>query len=285
MGIEGWVGYAGNRIIGLNPSRLYCLVEKAARPPVVISALPDNFAIDRTVVRDSFWTVHIDGVESLKTIPAPDASPPNPKQHIYRVCIRATKDVKFVGVEKATAQGHGQYELHVKLPGSFGVYWSEPQSMTAGTTLLGKLPSKATLQRISNGLLCQRSSDARITAEEIVHDPGAAMEAEGTVDWLLTLPKEPLRCAFHYGAEHGYGDGANYMVRINGKTLWKRYFNETADDPKDAQAHKPRSAIADTIDLSAYAGQTIVLELATNGHYSAGSDIMRWRTPRLEPNR
>ena len=41
--------------------------------------------------------------------------------------------------------------------------------------------------------------------------------------------------------------------------------------------------IADAVDLSAYAGQTIVLELTTNGHRAGGSDIMRWTEPRLEP--
>ncbi len=33
--------------------------------------------------------------------------------------------------------------------------------------------------------------------------------------------------------------------------------------------------VGQPVDLSAYAGQTIVLELTTNGHHSGGSDIMR----------
>jgi hypothetical protein len=285
-GIEGWVGYDGQRIIGLNPVRLYVLVEGVRPPPVVIRGLPEDYAIARTVIRDGYWVVHLDAHPRLKTVPAPDAPEETPGQSRQVVRVRAARPVKFLGVEQAADKGGGEYELTVKLPGSFAAVWAGQPSGVAGAkpTYLGELPAKVTQQRIASGVLCQReSSFSEKGRGSIMHDPGAGLGAEASVTWLLALPKTPLRCAFTYGASHGYGDGANYMVRVNGRTLWKKYFNETADDPKDAAVHKGRPPIADTVDLSAYAGQTIVLELATNGHYSAGSDIMRWAEPRLEP--
>jgi hypothetical protein len=287
-GIDGWVGYDGQRIVGLNPARLYVVVEGVPQPPVTISGLPDGYAIDRTVVRDGYWVACLDALGRLKTVPAPDAPEETPQASRQVVRVRAARSVKFLGVEQAVDKGGGQYELTVNLPGSFAAVWAERPRDVAGaaSTYLGELPAKVTLQRISSGVLCQReSSFAEKGRGGIRHDPGAGLGAEASVTWLLALPKTPLRCAFAYGAAHGYGDGANYMVRVNGRTLWKRYFNETADDPKDAAVHKGRPPITDAVDLSAFAGQTIVLELATNGHYSAGSDIMRWAEPRLEPRR
>jgi hypothetical protein len=284
-GIEGWVGYDRDRILGLNPARLYVLVENAERPPAVISSVPEGFAIGRTVVRDGYWLVHLDTLERLKAVPAPDAPEEPAKRSLQVVRVRAGKPVTFLGVERAADVGGGEYELTIALPGGFAAVWGEQATAVSAAkpAYLGELPAKVTLQRISSGMLCERhSSFSEKGRGSIVHVPSAGLGAEASVTWLLALPKTPLRCMFTYGAAHGYGDGANYMVRVNGRTLWKKYFNETADDPKDAAAHKGRPPIADAVDLSAYAGQTVVLELATNGHYSGGSDIMRWTEPRLD---
>jgi hypothetical protein len=285
-GIEGWVGYDGDRILGLNPARLYVLVENVQRPPVVVTAVPAGYTISRTLVRDGYWIVHVDTLERLKTVSAPDAPEAAPQQSRQVIRVRAARPVKFLGVEQAVDRGGGEFDLTVSLPGGFAAVWGEQPTPVpeAKPTFLGELPAMVTMQRISSGVLCERESKfAEKGRGSIMHNPGAGLGAEASVTWLLTLPKSPVRCRFTYGAAHGYGDGANYMVRVNGRTSWKKYFNETADDPKDAAAHKGRPPIADAVDLSAHAGQTIVLELATNGHYSGGSDIMRWTEPRLEP--
>jgi hypothetical protein len=285
-GIDGWVGYDGDRIIGLNPARLYVVLEGVQRPPVVISSVPEGHAIARTVVREGYWLAQLDTHERLKTVPAPNAPEAAPERSRHTVRVHAKAPVTFVGVEEVTEKGNGDYELAVNLPGGFAVVWDAKPAEVAEDkpTFLGELPARVSMQRRSTGVLCKReSSFAERARGGIRHGPGAALEAEATVTWLLSLPEAPVRCAFTYGTGHGWGDGANYMARVNGNTLWKRYFNETADDPKDAAAHKGRPPIADTVNLTAYAGQTIVLELATNGHYSGGSDIMRWTEPRLEP--
>jgi len=43
---------------------------------------------------------------------------------------------------------------------------------------------------------------------------------------------------FRRAAEAGYGDGAYYMVRVNGRELWKEYRQQMASDPEEAKAHK-----------------------------------------------
>ena len=285
-GIDGWVGYDGDRIIGLNPARLYVVIEDVQRPPVVISGVPEGYAIARAVVRDDYWMAQLDTHERLKTVPAPDAPVETPEQSQQVIRVRAAGPVKFFGVEQATDRGNGEHELTVNLPDGFVAVWGEEPTAIpdAEPTWLGELPAEVSMQRINSGVPCERDSKFYEKSRGgIRHRPGASLQAEGTVTWLLALPKTPLRCAFTYGTGHGYGDGANYMIRVNGDTLWKRHFSETADDPKDAAAHKGRPPIADTLDLSAYAGQNVVLELATNGHHSGGSDIMRWAQPRLEP--
>ena len=282
VGIEGWAAYDGDKVIGLNPARSFVLVDNAARPPVTLCALPGGYVVDRTVLRDGYLTMHLDTAEQAKALLPPDAPVATSKQSVQTLRVRAKGEVRFLGAEQVTPKGGGEYEVSVKLPGGFSACWAAPTTVPDGTVYLGEIPAAATLQRKATGVLCLRDGGLRMQRGEIVHNPGAALEAEGTVDWLLTLPAQPVRCAFKYGAAHGYGAGGDYVVRVNGVTLWKKYFNETADDPKDAQAHKPRPAIADTVDLSAYAGQTVVLELAEGGRFG-GSDVMRWDAPRLEP--
>ena len=93
----------------------------------------------------------------------------------------------------------------------------------------------------------------------------------------------PLRLVFNYGTNHGYGDGAFYMVRINGRELWKEYRPQIAPEPGSAEAHKAPPIASATVDLSAYAGQTVIFELANNGNQNGNSETISWGQPRLEP--
>ena len=102
------------------------------------------------------------------------------------------------------------------------------------------------------------------------------MNAEGSVCWLVELPIEKLELVFRYGSEHAYGDGANYIVRVNGNTLWKEYRREMPRNAKAAAEHIPRPADYGLVELGDYWGQTVVLELTVNGHYSAMSDVAGW---------
>lgn len=72
------------------------------------------------------------------------------------------------------------------------------------------------------------------------------------------------------------------MVRVNGQELWKEYRQQTSSDPEKQKVHEAPPIPSATVDLSAYAGQTVVLELAANGNQSGGSETIAWGQPRFE---
>ncbi len=123
VGIEGWLGYDGDKIIGLNPHvPLYVTLENVARPPAVISAVPDGYAINRSVVRDGYWLAALDLAENLKTYAAPEAKEGKVERASKAIRVRASKPVQFLGVESVKQVADGEYELQVALPGGFAVY-------------------------------------------------------------------------------------------------------------------------------------------------------------------
>jgi hypothetical protein len=283
--IEGWLGYDGDKIIGLNPKAAYVVVSEADAPrsPAVVNAIPAGFGIACNVVRDGYWTVRLDTLERLaKPLPAPDAPVEQVEQQLHAVRVRCDRPVTFLGVESTRLVSAGEYEVMVKLPGSFSAYWTEPTAVQSGDSLV-KYPAVNSWQRPSSGVVYGTNEVALNVARVAQQNGDTSLGDEGTIDWLVTLPKEPVALSFRYGGEHAYGDGGNYMVRVNGKTLWKKYRAEVPTDPKDQETHKPIPATPDRVDLSAYAGQTIVIELAANGHYSGGSNVIAWSDPRLVP--
>jgi len=131
-----------------------------------------------------------------------------------------------------------------------------------------------------SGVVCHRYPKPNFAQAPISSADIPAQEA--TTMWLLKLPPETLRLNFQYGTDHGFCDGANYMVRINGRELWKEYRPQIADEPGATEAHKAPPIASATVDLSAYAGQTVILELANNGHTFGGSETLAWVQPRFE---
>jgi len=282
VGIEGWIGYDGERIIGLNPhAPLYVTVEGAVRSPAVISGLPDGFALQRTVVREGYWVAKIDTYENLKTVPAPDAPEPQAAGSVQTVRVRADRSVQFTGVESARKTAENEYELRVVLPGGFGCYWDAAPAVVKVGHHLGSLPAKRSTHSRATGVVYE-IADAGVQAGGFRVHPGTPPDQEGSITWLLTLPAEPVKLVFGYGTNHGYGDGANYMVRVNGRERWKAYRRQTSQDPEESKKHIAPPIEKAAVDLSDCAGQTIVIELGVNGHNSGGSETVNWESPRLE---
>ena len=86
-----------------------------------------------------------------------------------------------------------------------------------------------------------------------------------------------------YGTGAGYGDGANYMVRVNGREIWKAYRRQISEEAEKAGENIAPPIEEAVIDLSAHAGQPVVLELALNGNLFGISETTEWHAPRLEP--
>ena len=278
LAVEGWAAYDGDRIVGLNPRRVYYPVLGAERPPVVISKLPEGFAVENFVIRDGFWVARIDTIENLKRVPKPDAPIPKRTTKLCKVRLRGTKPAQFHGVESSRKLGKDEYEVEVALPGGLAASWVPPVRPNIGD-MITKFPAKLTYQVRDTGVLIHRRGTVR--GRRIQYSGGADFNSEGTVCWLLELPLERGELLFRYGSEHAYGDGANYMVRVNGRTLWKEYRREVPRNPRAAAEHVSIPAEIGLVELEDYWGQTVVLELTVNGHHSAVSDVAGWRDVKL----
>jgi hypothetical protein len=273
-GIEGWLAYDGDRIIGLNPHvPFYVVVDDAARPPAVIRAVPEGYVVRRSVMRDGYWLATLDLAENLTARPAPQARQESVEQTPQSIRVRAGQPVRFAGVEAVKELSPGDYELQLKLPGGVVAYWGEPEAVEPGHAFADVVPLVTAHDRQS-GVVFRRYDDFKLSWMNSCRTP----EQEISVTWLLQLPAEPLRFEFRYGTHHGYGDGANYMVRVNGCELWKEYRPQQVA-PNTNVAPPIASA---TVDLADYAGRTVVFELADNGHQSGGSETRAWVHPRLE---
>jgi hypothetical protein len=59
--IAGWVGYDGDRVIGLNPDRRYVLLEEHKRPPVVITGMPEGPHLSLSRNETGYWVAAVSG--------------------------------------------------------------------------------------------------------------------------------------------------------------------------------------------------------------------------------
>lgn len=281
-GIEGWLGYDGDTILGLNPAAVYVTLEGVRRPTVSITQIPEGMFIARCVVRDGFWLA---GIAAAKTR---DGKEPAPSLQTVRV-RSAEPNVSFCGVESVRKLGEGEYELRATLPGGFGAYWTAPAKLLAGTRL-GTIPALNTVQRRDSGLVSQYGP--AIKGEVFQQQDGAPENGEeGTIAYLVTVPEiggddqhiHRSYLVFQYGSGHPYGDGANYFVRVNGRTVWKRYRPEQGPrNPQKPGEPVPIPLTTGAVSLEKYAGQTIVLELAADGNRTGVSESIKWHGVRLE---
>ncbi len=283
-GINGWVAYDGDKIIGMNPAVPFYVAENdVKRPPVIISSIPSGFAVQRSVVRDGCWLVSLAPLDQLKVLPSPELPAPKIEQSVQTLKVRSEKPVRFVGVESSKEISKGEYEVKALLPGAFAATWTEPVALKLDKAPqeLGALPTTWSIHDRLSGLVYNTGKPDGAPSQ-LRPPAGEPPGQESTISWLLTLPAEKCRLEFVYGTEHGYGDGANYMVRVNGREIWKAYRRQTSENPEEAKAHKAPPVEKASVDLSAYAGQAIILELAVNGNQSGGSETISWLQPRIE---
>jgi len=89
------------------------------------------------------------------------------------------------------------------------------------------------------------------------------------LEWGLALPEEPCRLRFHYGVRDG-GESVLFLVAVNGETLWH------------APVPQPRGWEEAVVDLSPWAGQTVLLGLITDSDGANICDWAHWGEPTLE---
>ncbi|MCC6581019.1 MAG: hypothetical protein IT440_11310 [Phycisphaeraceae bacterium] len=307
LGIEGWLAYDGDRIVGLNPEApMYVVGENIHRPPAVIASVPEGMAVLRHVVRDGYWIAQVGPVdiqipppmdspakldaEAVKQAPgnliteaAPNkADETKPATRIGQVIVKASLPIHVLGATSVAEQGSNQRDVGINLPGTIVVAWDQPITVTPGASLLD-LPTTYSVHDRKTGLVYQRGQP-RKQGPTLDHYIGNPPAQEGVMCWLLQLPKEPVKLSFDYGTLHGYGDGAEYCVRVNGGEIWQAYrTQEVSSDPEKAKDHIALPIESAVVDLTPYAGQMISLELAVNGHQWGGSETMSWGGLRFEP--
>lgn len=278
-GVEGWLAYDGTRAMGLNPGVVYPVFEGIKRCPVTLASVPAGCHVSQSVVRDGFWVVAL-AANDPKAAGAP-----------REVTVRVhAVGVQLKGVSGATPAGPltaADLDLKVKVPGGFGVYWGEP-AVLGDADPLTRYPVQNSIHRRDSGLITQAPADAG-GGDEIGQACGSTDAGEeGTMPWLVTIPAfsadgdDQLYLQFLYGSMHPFGDGANYAVRVNGRTVWKRYRPEQGKpDPKDPSVATSIPLSRGQVNLQPYAGQTVVLELVSDGNLTGVSEKIIWHRPRL----
>jgi hypothetical protein len=100
---------------------------------------------------------------------------------------------------------------------------------------------------------------------------GAHPPTEGGtyLDWPLALPAEPCRLRLRYGVKDG-GQSVIFMVAANGETLWQERVRE------------PVGWRETVVDLSKWAGQSVLLSLITDSDGLNNCDWAQWGEPTLE---
>jgi hypothetical protein len=276
MGIEGWVGYDGRQASGLNPRAVYPVFDGVRRPPVTLAGVPAGFHLTQCVVRDTYW------------VAALAADDPKAAPREATLTLRADGvTLKGVCGAKADAPAGPQTAVRLTLPGTLAAYWGAPVALSDSDELL-QYPARNSVHRRDSGLIAQYG--AAIKPGGSVNQACGSVEAgeEGSLAWLVTLPDfnlegdDQLFLQFGYGSGHPHGDGANYQVRVNGRTVWKRYRPEQGR-PDAAKGNEPAPVPLQRgqVNLKPWAGQTVVLELVSDGNRTSVSEVIAWHNPRL----
>ena len=278
-GVQGWLGYDGNRIVGLNPKAVYITLDEVKRPPVTISSVPKGFAITRCLVRDGFWLATFDRL-GKKT----------GKSAVGTIRVRSKgKNVSFCGAKSVKKLGKGEYQVQLALPGGLGAYWTKPGELDYGMELT-EIAALNTVSRRGSGLISKHGRRF-YRAAQINQSPGSTeAREEGSIAWLVQIPEFGVELegkpylVFKYGTTHEYGDGANYMVRVNGKTLWKRYRPQISKFTKADSKPQAPPIKTGAVNLKKFVGQVVILELAVDGNRTSVSETIRWDRPTLKPS-
>ena len=267
MGIPGWVAYDGDQLIGLSPEAVYFPEKGVERPSAVISAVPDGVAIECCVLRDGFWVVRLKSTDGAEP---GEEEQPRPAE----LKLAAEGEIRVSGAAKVVDRGNDKYAVTATVPGGFAVSWVKAQPLVVGEDL-SDFPVPISYHDLQSGVLLE--SLPPFEKGELKHEAGAIHPAQASVCWLLDMPMDRAVLTFKYGSGADGGDGANYYVRVNGKTIWHQYREEKKVQGKAGL--KPDEA---EVDLSRYIMKTIVLEFATDGHRSGVQDQAAWIQPKFK---
>ena len=179
----------------------------------------------------------------------------------------------FSGQGLATAAGSSVSVTNVPVPGAFTVFTSPGSTVAAGTSLTA-LPFEAWLagrdelarlgSLFDSGTLSSGWAGGVFKSPTInAHPPN---NGRTTLSWTLQLPAgAPLRLGWNAGILDGGAtlDGVDFEVRVNGVAYWR--LTTSANQWN-----------AGSLNLSAWQGQLIVLELVTDSRATYNFDWAHW---------
>lgn len=260
--IDGWVAYDNQGPIGLNPNNWYCLFPGA--PPatnLTITQLPPGASIKGARRTDGYILVELEGKGS------------------GTVGWRARRQLASVSVGAARHAGN-EDKVTLNLPTSLLFAFQSPDAVS----LTALLPlAKWRHQKVSNGQVVNqavppneqtRELNGQIRHGYMVNPPLGGPGSEHSIDGFIRLPNAPkIVLKTSLGRLGGAGDGVNFVVRVNGREIWRR-FSESKAGWEDV-----------AIPLGAFAGQDAVLSLAVDcgpSGFNTSNDESLWGNTRIE---
>lgn len=259
--IDGWVAYGKSGPIGLSPEKWYCAFPGRPRAlPLTITDLPAGVHVAGVRMTPEYGLVELKGTGTGTVRWAPAAAlagrsgvPMNSAD------VTAPTALVFSFSEPPTAEVHQPLPLDrwniVKVANGLvtgpAAWKSPPQAWTLGDEKL-------------DGYIVEPETGGEGT--------------EVSIDGYLCLPADrTLALAVSLGRLGGAGDGVNFVVRVNGESIWKQF-------SRPGQ----RGWTPVTVPLGAFAGQVVVLSLAVDcgpKGSSTSNDQALWGAPRLVPQK
>ncbi len=251
MHIDGWVAYNSDGPVGLDPDEWYCL-------------LPGAPVARRVVIRDVWEGARITGIRendiyTLVTFEAPEGE------------LQGSLETEGRGqaVHEAAA---GNYLLAADKEGLPVEVDNKLMVADWDRWIIGR----GRVLRAADWLFPPKrwTLGGTTLMSYSVHPEMGGPGAEVSLDGYLQLPVAPdLALQFHMGRLGGAGDGVHFVVRVNGREIWRQF-------SPGGQAGWEKV----TIPLAAYSGETVVLSLAVDcgrGGFNLSNDASLWGEPML----
>lgn len=256
--IDNWIAYDDQGPIALAPQRWYCVFPgEPPAPPVQIIAVPDGVWIEGLRAGEGYILADLGG-EGSGT-------------------LRFAANVPLRG--PAT---NGGGEIEVSAPDSVFFAIAEAYAIQPGEPLTLE---DWDLVEVVNGLVTgerdwyDRPKNWNLGGEERyfgygVFPPAGGPGAEITIDGYVRIPEHPQAAlAFQMGRLGGDGDGVHFVVRVNGREIWREL------SPPNRRGWTPA-----VVPLGDYAGQDVLLSLAVDcgpTRHSTSNDHSIWGDVRI----
>jgi len=259
--IDGWIAYDDEGPVGLNPARWYCVLPgEPSELPLAIAKLPPGTWIDGVRQTADYCLVEVGGSGT------------------GTVAWRTEKRPLALYTPEGSHPGDIR-QLSISAPTSLVFAFARPQRPAAGTPLpldTWKHYIVSDGRIVSTGAL-DRKGRFTFGAEThyafVVHPPQGGEGSEYSIDGLIRIPEgSNVALKANLGRFGGGGDGVHFVVRINGREIWRMF------SPSE------RGWQEVSIPLGEYAGKNVLLSLAVDcgeGGFNLSNDHSLWGDPRI----